>query len=616
MLGNRNYHDPNMTDNTASEAKTAQLLGPSETEQRPSNLQPLRRLVPFILRYPVRLILTVLFLLVAAIATLIIPLFTGGLVDEGFVAQNLDYVTRYGLGILAIGVILGLASGARFYFISIIGERILTDLRTAVFDHLMLLDVAFFDSNRVGELTSRLNADVAVIRSAVGSSASLAIRSLVMITGAVIMMVLTAPVLALAVIIIVPAIVFPVIFVANRLKKMSRVTQDALADLSAMATESLSAVRTIKAFVQEDAQSRTFNKWSEESFEAERARLGMRSFLVAIVFFLATAGLIVLVWWGARSVFAGTVTAGQLTQFLIYAMLAAGSLTSVSDVWGTLQAVAGSTERLFEILDTEPDLLISASPKSMPVAPLGTVAFENVNFAYQTRDNETVLDGLSFSVAAGETVALVGASGSGKSTIVALAQRFYDVTDGRILVDGQDVRDVSPRDLRSRFAYVEQESMIFAGTIADNIRFGKPDASDEEVRAAAKAALVDEYVNNLDRGYDSIVGERGVMLSGGQKQRLAIARALLKDAPILLLDEATSALDAQSEHLVQQALDRLMEGRTSIVIAHRLATIRDAGRILVLDGGALIDEGTHDALIKKGGRYAELAQLQFRLSAS
>jgi ATP-binding cassette subfamily B protein len=602
-----------MTDSAASATPATRKRGPSEAEAPARNLQPLRRLVPFIIRYPVRLVLTVLFLLVAAIAALVIPLFAGGLIDEGFIAQNLDNITQYGLGIMAVGTIMAVASGARFYLISVIGERVLTDLRTAVFDHLMVLDVSFFDANRVGELTSRLNADVAIIRSAVGSSASLAIRSLVMIVGAVIMMFLTAPTLALGVVVIVPAIIVPVVLLARRLKHMSRKTQDALADISAMATESLGAIRTIKAFVQEVAQSKLFAQWSEQSFEAERKRLLMRSVLVSTVIFVGTAGLIFLVWWGARAVFAGSVTAGQLTQFMIFALMASGSLTNVSEVWGTLQAVAGSTERLVEILDTEPALPIAAAPKALPSPALGTVKFNDVGFSYASRDNETVLDGLSFSVKPGETVALVGPSGSGKSTVVALVQRFYDVARGSIEVDGIDVRDVSPRQLRQRFAYVEQESMIFAGTIADNIRFGKPEASDAEVEAAAKAALVDEFVSHLDQGYNAIVGERGVMLSGGQKQRLAIARALLKDAPILLLDEATSALDAQSEHLVQAALDRLMEGRTSIVIAHRLATIRDADRILVLEEGKLIGQGTHDELIKKGGRYAELAQLQFRM---
>ncbi len=599
-----------MTDSTAQNV-TAGQRGPSEVEAPAKDIKPLRRLVPFLMRYPVRLSLTIVFLLVATIASLSIPLATGSLIDEGFISQNLDNVTQYGVGIVLLAGIMAVASGARFYFISVIGERILTDLRTAVFDHMLSLDATFFDTHRVGELTSRLNSDVAIIRSAIGSSASLALRSLVTIAGAVVMMFLTAPELALAVVLIIPAIVVPMVFLTHRLRGMSRRTQDAIADISAMATESLGAIRTIKAFVQESAQSASFGKWSEVSFQAERRRLLMRSFLVAVVIFLGAAAIVLLVWWGARAVFEGSVTAGQLTQFLIFALMAAGSLTNVSEVWGSLQAVAGSTERLIEILDTEPGLPIAAKPKEMPLPPKGTVKFDKVGFAYQTRDNETVLDNLSFEVEPGETVALVGASGSGKSTVFALLQRFYDVKKGTVSVDGLDVRDVSPFELRKRFAYVEQESMMFAGTIAENIRFGKPEATDAEVMAAAQAALVDEFVGGLQNGYESIVGERGVMLSGGQKQRIAIARALLKDAPILLLDEATSALDAQSEHLVQEALERLMEGRTSIVIAHRLATIRDANRILVLDSGHLIDQGTHDELVAKGGRYAELAKLQF-----
>ena len=335
--------------------------------------------------------------------------------------------------------------------------------------------------------------------------------------------------------------------------------------------------------------------------------------LVGMVIFLGTSAIVFLVWWGARAVFEGTVTAGQLAQFLIYALMASGALTNVSEVLGMLQTIAGSTERLTEILDTEASIKDPANPVALPTPPLGTVTFDHVYFGYDTGGAERVLTDMNFSVASGETVALVGASGSGKSTTLSLLQRFYDVTGGSIKVDGVDIRQVRLQDLRQRFAYVEQEPTIFAGTIAENILFGKPGASTAEMEAAAKAALVHDFVLELPQGYETLVGERGVMLSGGQKQRLAIARAILKNAPILLLDEATSALDAQSEQLVQQALEHLMQGRTTLVIAHRLATIRDADKILVLDAGTIIDQGTHDQLVAKGGRYAELARLQFRL---
>ena len=579
----------------------------------PRKLQPLRRLVPFILKYPVRLSLTVLFLLISAVSSLSIPAVLGGAIDEGFIEQNLENVGRYGWLIVGIAAIMALASGARFYFISVIGERVLADLRQAVFVHLLRLDARYFDTNRVGELTSRLNGDVAVIRNAVGSSFSLALRSVVTIIGALIMMFLTSPVLTLAVVIAAPALLLPLIAYSRRLRGMSRRTQDALADLSAMATEMLGATRTVKSFTQENTQAAIYDARSEDSYQAEVRRLGARSVLVGMVIFLGTSAVVFLVWWGARAVFAGTVTAGQLTQFLVYALMASGALTNVSEVLGILQTVAGATERLTEILDTEANIKDPVNPVPLPVPALGTVAFENVDFGYQTSGFERVLTDLSFTVYLGETVALVGPSGSGKSTTLALLQRFYDVGAGVIRVDGIDIRDVRLEELRQRFAYVEQEPTIFAGTIADNIRFGKPEASQAEVEAAAKAALVHDFVVELPLGYDAIVGERGVMLSGGQKQRLAIARAILKNAPILLLDEATSALDAQSEQLVQIALEHLMRGRTTLVIAHRLATIRDADKILVLDGGRIIDQGTHDQLVAKGGRYAELAKLQFRL---
>jgi ATP-binding cassette subfamily B protein len=426
------------------------------------------------------------------------------------------------------------------------------------------------------------------------------------------MMLLTSPVLTIVVAIAGPIILLPVIAYSRRLRGMSRVTQDALADLSAMATEMLGAMRTVKSFTQEEAQARIYETRSEDSFNAEVRRLGARSILVALVIFLGTCALVGLVWWGARSVFEGTVTAGQLTQFMVYAMMASGALTNMSEVLGTLQTVSGATERLTEILATKSAIPEAEKPVALPVPSLGTVEFEHVRFAYDGNPDNAVLNDVTFSVAKGQTVALVGPSGSGKSTTLSLLQRFYDVTGGSIRVDGVDIRDVSLQDLRQRFAYVEQEPTIFAGTIAENIRFGKPEASEAEVENAARAALVHDFVIDLPAGYDTVVGERGVMLSGGQKQRLAIARAILKNAPILLLDEATSALDAQSERLVQIALEHLMEGRTTLVIAHRLATIRDADAILVLDGGRIIDRGSHEELVAKGGRYAELAKLQFR----
>ncbi|WP_299639744.1 ABC transporter transmembrane domain-containing protein [Devosia sp.] len=602
------------TTNTSNPATSDGRLG-SKGEARKTgqrDLKPIRRLLPFVLKYPWRLALTMGFLLVSALSSLVIPSVAGKIIDKGFVEQNLDMVGQYGMLAIGVALVMALASAGRFYFISHLGERVLTDLRRKVFDHLLTLDSRFFDLHRVGELTSRLNGDVATIRGAIGTSLSIMLRGVVTLVGAVALMFLTSPYLALTVIVVGPAILVPVMLYARRLRRMSRRTQDALADMSAMATEALGASKTIKSFVQEPEQSRLYGHHAEESFEAEVSRLGARAALLGGLLFLSTTALVVLVWWGANAVFTGVVTVGELAQFMIYALMASNALTNLSEIMGLVQTVSGATERLVEILDAAPAIKSPAMPLALPVPPLGTVAFENVGFAYGTRDDEQVIEEMNFSIAHGETVALVGASGAGKSTIFALVQRFYDVSRGRILVDGIDVRDVEPAQLRRRFAYVEQEPTIFAGTIADNIRFGRPEASFAEIEAASRAALVHDYVTELSNGYDSVVGERGVMLSGGQKQRLAIARALLKDAPILLLDEATSALDAESERLVQVALERLMVGRTTLVIAHRLATIRDANRILVLEKGRLIDQGTHSQLVKKGGKYAELAKLQFR----
>lgn len=581
---------------------------------RQSSLTPLRRLVPFLTRYPVRLALTFAFLLIAAISSLSIPYFAGDFIDDGFVAENFEVVSSYAWLIIFIAGVMAVSAGARFYLISVIGERAIADLRREVFDHLLTLDATFFDVNRVGELTSRLNADVAVIRSAVGSSASLALRSFILMLGAVIMMFLTSFQLALGVVVIIPIIVVPLVIMGRRMRRVSKVTQSSLADLSAMITETLSSVKTVKSFTQEESQQELFRGYAETTYRAELTRLMARSLMIGVVMFVSMCAMVGLIWLGTQAVFAGMITVGEVAQFAIYAVIATSALTNMSDVFGTLQQVSGATERLFEILDTRSTLPIKAHPVAMPEPSLGTVRFENVDFTYKTRDDAPILADLTFSVAKGEQIALVGASGAGKSTVFALLQRFYDVNSGRVLVDGVDVRDADPAELRRRFASVDQEPVIFAGTVADNIRFAKPGASMEEVRDAADAALVTGFVEDLPDGFETMVGERGVMLSGGQKQRVAIARALLKDAPILLLDEATSALDAQSEHLVQKALERLMEGRTSLVIAHRLATIRNAHRILVLEKGRLIDQGTHDQLVQKGGRYAELAKLQFRIN--
>ncbi|RDE08187.1 ABC transporter transmembrane domain-containing protein [Pelagibacterium lacus] len=602
------------THSTQTETATGQELPRLKAGTRATSLKPLRRLTAYLGRYPVRLALTLAFLVIAAVASLSIPYFAGNFIDEGFVTENFDVVSSYAWLIIVIGAVMAVSAGARFYLISVIGERVIADLRQDVFRHLLTLDATFYDVNRVGELTSRLNADVAVIRSAIGSSASLALRSLILMLGAVAMMFWTNFQLALGVILVIPLIVIPLVLMGKRMRKVSRFTQDTLADLSAMITETLSSVKTVKSFVQEESQQQLFQSYSETTYRAELKRLLNRSFLIGVVMFVSMVAMVCLVWLGSQAVFAGMITVGEVAQFAIYAVIATSALTNMSDLFGTLQQVSGATERLMELLDTRSRLPLRTDPVLMPVPPQGRVAFDHVSFAYMTRDEAPILSDLSFAVAPGETVALVGASGAGKSTVFALLQRFYDVGSGRILVDGIDVRDADMADLRRRFASVDQEPVIFAGSIADNIRFAKPDADMADVRAAADAALVTGFVEDLPNGFDTMVGERGVMLSGGQKQRVAIARALLKDAPILLLDEATSALDAQSEHLVQKALERLMEGRTTLVIAHRLATIRNADRILVLEKGCLIDQGTHDELVRKGGRYAELAKLQFRLT--
>lgn len=595
-----------------NKSRLEKVILTSDREGGTKSSEPLKALLPFLLKYPYRLGFTALFLLVAAFAALAIPFFAGNIIDEGFVTQNLGVVNSYSLAIIAIAGVLAVASAARFYFISVIGMRVITDIRRAVFDHLMNMDVVFFDTNRTGELISRITSDVSIVRGALDSSLPVVLRSGVMLAGAVIMMFVTSFYLASAVVIIIPVLVFPVVWLGKYIRGLSRKQQDKIADLAALATETFGAIKTIKAFTREDQRNEEYGEYAEASYQSEASRLLVRAGMIAFVIFLTASGIVGLIWLGTQLVSSGQITVGELGQFLIYAMMATGTLTGISEILGTLQTVAGATERITEILGTEPSIDAAENPIALPVPSPATVTFDDVHFQYLTREDEAVLNGISFDVKSGETIALVGPSGAGKSTVFSLLQRFYDVSGGSIRVDGVDVREAEFTELRKRFAYVEQDAIMFSGTIAENIRFGKPDASDEEVKEAARIALVDEFVQRLEHGYESIVGERGVMLSGGQKQRVAIARALLKDAPILLLDEATSALDAESETKVQQALERLMVGRTTLVVAHRLATIKNADRILVLEGGKVIDEGTHDQLVEKGGRYAELAKLQFQ----
>jgi ATP-binding cassette subfamily B protein len=579
-------------------------------------LQSVRRLLPFLWKYKVGFALALAFLSASALSTLAIPSVLGRVIDHGLLTADSAVVGQYAWLIILLGAVTAIANGARLYFVSIVGERLIADLRSTVFSHLTMMDTRFFDRHRVGELTVLLTNDVGAIRGAVGVTSSIALRSLITIGGAFVLMLLTSPIMTLAAVVAGPALLLPILIFSRRIRGLSRQSRDAVAELSAIATETLAANRTVKSFLQEPTQIEAYRLKGRVSLEVEAGRLVARSVLMALITFVGTASLVFILWWGSKQVFAGTISAGQLTQFLAYGLMAAGALTNLSEVMGSVQSVLGSTERLVEVLDTTPAIRSPARPTPMPEPPLGVLRLDDVSFAYGAGEGEAVLRDVSFAVEAGTTTALVGPSGAGKSTIFALLQRFYDVTGGAVAIDGVDVRKAELATLRSRMAVVEQDPVIFAGTIADNIRFGKPNATEDEIVAAARAALVDVFAEEFPKGYATWVGERGVTLSGGQKQRLAIARAILKNAPILLLDEATSALDAQSEHLVQLALKRLRQGRTTLVIAHRLATIRDADTIIVVEQGRIVDRGSHDELVQRGGRYADLARLQFRHSDS
>jgi ATP-binding cassette subfamily B protein len=571
---------------------------------------PLRQLLPFLTAYRGRIVCALLALIAASAATLILPVFARGLLDHGFSARQAAGVSRYFLAFVVVAAVLGLASGTRYFFVTWLGERIVADIRKAVFANVLGLTPEFFEITRTGEVLSRLTADTTLIQTVVGSSASVALRNFVTLIGGLVMMFVTSLKLAILVLAAVVLVLLPMIAFGRWVRSLSRASQDRVADTSAHASETLNAVQTVQAFTHEAAERDAFVRGTELSFRVAIARTRARAIMTAVVIFAVFSALTGIGWAGAQSIIAGTMTGGALLQFILYGVLVANGVGALSETWGDLQRAAGASERLMELLHAKPAVAAPARPRSLPVPARGAVRFANVTFHYPTRPDAAALSDFSMDIAGGEALALVGPSGAGKSTVFQLMQRFYAPEKGAIYFDGVDIADLTPTELRNHIAVVAQDSVVFSGTIGSNIRYGRAGASDGDVRAAAEAAAC-EFIADLPQGFDTLVGERGVTLSGGQRQRLAIARAILRNAPLLLLDEATSALDAENEQLVQQGLRNLMAGRTTIVIAHRLATIQRLGRIIVMDQGQVVGEGTHAELVARGGLYARLAGLQF-----
>ena len=576
------------------------------------SLAPLRAVLPFLKPYRGRIAIAALALLASSSATLVLPLFLRGLIDARQLteAQAHALIGFYG-AFIAAAAVLGLASATRFYAVTWLGERVVADIRKAVFNNVLRLSPQFFEVTRTGEVLSRMTADTTLIQTVVGSSASLAMRNLVNMTGGLILMFVLSLKLATLVVGSVIVVMLPILLFGRWVRKLSRQSQDAIADTAARGTETLNAVPTVQAFTQEDYERRTFGEAVERSFSFARDRTKARAILTAVAIFTAFGCLATILLVGLHDVIAHRTTGGDLVAFIVFGVLVGGGVGSLSEVWGDVQRAAGATERLMELLHEVPAIRAPARPLSLPAKPGGAVRFDNVTFHYPTRPDFKALNGFSLEVKSGEAVALVGPSGAGKSTVFQLMLRFFDAQSGSIAFDGVDITQLDPLALRRNIAVVSQEPVIFSGSIADNIRYGREDATDAQVRAAADAAAASEFVDKLPQGFETVVGERGVTLSGGQRQRLAIARALLRDAPLLLLDEATSSLDAENERLVQTALANLMVGRTTLVIAHRFSTIQRLKRIVVMEEGQVVAQGNHAQLMAGGGLYARLASLQF-----
>jgi ATP-binding cassette subfamily B protein len=574
------------------------------------DLRPLHKALPFLRPYTGRLLLALLCLLVAAAAMLAMPVAIRYVIDYGFSGEHGD-IDRYFEALLALAAVFAFFAGMRYYLVMWHGERVVADIRNAVYRHVIQLSPTFFEVTRTGEVLSRLTADTTLVQSVVGAGISIALRSSIMLLGGLVMLFVTSPKLAGLIVVLVPLVVLPILIYGRRVRRLSRASQDRVADSSGIADEVLNAIGVVQAFTLEDFQARRFSESVEQGFLAARRRLRTSALLSGLVVLTSFGAIVIVLWVGARSVASGTVSAGTLSQFLLYATLVAGSTTALGEVWSDVQRAAGAMERLMELLSAQPAIRVPEDPRPMPSPGTGHIRLENVSFHYPSRPGRLALDHFSLEVKPGETVALVGPSGAGKSTVFQLLLRFYDPQQGRVLVDGVDVAQTDPRAVRSRLGIVPQHTVLFAENVMENIRYGRPTASDAEVKAAAAAAVAEEFIAGLPEGYRTFLGERGARLSGGQQQRIAIARAILKDPPALLLDEATSALDSASERLVQQALRNLMRHRTTIIIAHRLSTVQQADRIVVMDHGRIVDEGRHEDLMRRDTLYARLAQARF-----
>ena len=582
----------------------------TEDREKSKRVSALGELWPFLRPYKLMLAAALVALVFTAGISLILPIAVRRVVD-GFETSASALLDQYFLAALAVAVALAVGTGVRYYLVTRLGERVVADIREAVFSRVIGLSPAFYEKIMTGEVLSRITTDTTLILSVIGSSVSVALRNVLILIGGGIMLLLTSAKLTGLVLLVVPLVIVPIIVLGRRLRVLGRENQDWIAKSSGNASEALLSVQTVQAFTHEEPSRATFRDVTEEAFQSAKRRVWTRSMMTVIVISLIFTGVVGVLWIGARDVRGGDMTIGALVQFVIYAIMTAGSVGALSEIWSELQRAAGATERLVELLTAEDSVKDPTAPKLVPQPVTGEILFDNVNFRYPARPDHLALDHVHQHVKPGETVALVGPSGAGKSTIIQLIQRFYDPNAGGVLIDGVDLRDMARADFRRKIALVPQDAVIFADTARENIRFGRPAATDEEVEAAAKAAAADEFLRKLPDGYDSFVGERGVMLSGGQKQRIAIARAVLRDAPILLLDEATSALDAESERLVQNAVDEMARGRTTLIIAHRLATVKKADRIVVFDEGRIVAQGSHDDLVAEDGLYARLARLQF-----